>query len=151
VRTDPHRIDKDVMKHRLRQIALTTAALLLLGAAPARDGMAATASAPAASASASVPPARQSDAGASKPAAKAQLVDINSAKRGELKKLPGISDAQATKIIAGRPYGSKAQLVSRKILDDASYESIRRHIVAKQPYDDATKNAAIYTNKKQSP
>ncbi len=76
------------------------------------------------------------------------MVDINSAKRAELKSLPGIGDAQAGKIIAGRPYASKAHLVSRKIIDDATYEGIRKLIVAKQPYDDAAKNAALYAKKK---
>lgn len=129
------------MKHRLIAIALTAAVLLLgAGAGLALDNKAAAASAPAAS---------QSQTNAkSKAATKAPLVDINSAKRAELKSLPGITDAQAGKIIAGRPYGSKAQLVSRKVLDEAAYENVRRLIVAKQPYDDAAKNAAISTKKK---
>ena len=138
------------MKHRLIPIALIAAALLLgAGTAQALDNKAAAASAPAAGASASSAAARQGQADAKgKPPAKAPLVDINSAKRAELKTLPGISDALAGKIIAGRPYGSKAQLVSRKVLDEAAYDNIRRLIVAKQPYDDAGKNAAIYANKK---
>jgi competence protein ComEA len=128
------------MKYRLISIALSAAVLLAAGPVLALDNKAAAASAPAASQSAS-------SAKGNVPI-KAPLVDINSAKRAELKTLPGISDAQAGKIIAGRPYGSKAQLVSRKILDEASYENVRRLIVAKQPYDDAAKNAAIYSNKK---
>ncbi len=128
------------MKYRLISIALSATVLLAAGPALALDNKAAAASAPAASQSAS--------SAKGKAPTKAPLVDINSAKRAELKTLPGISDAQAGKIIAGRPYGSKAQLVSRKILDEASYENVRRLIVAKQPYDDAAKNAAIYSNKK---
>ena len=135
------------MKHRLIPIALTAAVLLGAGAALALDNKAAAASGPTASASSASTRQGQADT-KSKPPAKTPLVDINSAKRAELKSLPGITDAQAGKIIAGRPYSSKAQLVSRKILDDASYENVRRLIVAKQPYDDAAKNAAIYTNKK---
>jgi competence protein ComEA len=128
------------MKYRLISIALTAAVLLGAGPALALDNKAAVASAPAASQTAA--------SAKSKTPAKAPLVDINSAKRAELKTLPGISDAQAGKIIAGRPYGSKAQLVSRKVLDEAAYEDVRRLIIARQPYDDAAKNAALYTNKK---
>lgn len=128
------------MNYRLISMAIATSVLLGVGPVLALDGKIAVASAPAASQSAT--------SASGKTPAKAPLVDVNSAKRAELKTLPGISDAQAGKIIAGRPYSSKAQLVARKILDDAAYENIRHLIVAKQPYDDAAKNAAIYTKKK---
>ncbi len=124
------------MNHRFITIALTVA--LLLSCASLAHALDNKTSAPSA-------PAKRT------PAAKTQLVDINSARRAELKTLPGISDAQAAKIIAGRPYRSKAQLVSSKILDDAAYENVRRLIVARQPYDDAAKNAATYAKKKQPP
>lgn len=76
------------------------------------------------------------------------LVDINSASREALKKLPGIGDAQAAKIIAGRPYGSKAWLISRNILPADKYNQISKAIYAKQPYADGTRNAELYKNKK---
>jgi DNA uptake protein ComE-like DNA-binding protein len=70
------------------------------------------------------------------PAAKtkelAALVDINSAGKAELKKLPGIGDSEADKIIAGRPYGSKAFLVTRKIIPAGVYEQIKARIIARQ-------------------
>jgi DNA uptake protein ComE-like DNA-binding protein len=71
-------------------------------------------------------------------------VDINSAKSSELMKLPGVKAAEAAKIIAGRPYSSKADLVARNIIDAATYENLRKRIIAKQPYKDAARNAAIY-------
>jgi competence protein ComEA len=80
--------------------------------------------------------------------AKVKLVDINSAKAEELKKLPGIGDADAEKIIAGRPYGSKAWLVSHNILQADKYPAIQNLVIAKQPSNDAAKNAAIYSKKK---
>lgn len=61
-----------------------------------------------------------------------QLVDINGATKEELKKLPGITDAFADKIIAGRPYLTKAHLVTHNVLPAALYESIKKRIVAKQ-------------------
>ena len=65
-------------------------------------------------------------------AAKAKRVDINSAGKEQLKTLSGIGDAEADKIIAGRPYFTKADLVTRNLLSEGNYEPIKRLIVAKQ-------------------
>ena len=59
-------------------------------------------------------------------------VDINSASKAQLKKIPGINDAVADKIIAGRPYLSKANLVTRNILSGAYYAQIKDLIIARQ-------------------
>lgn len=63
-------------------------------------------------------------------AAKAKLVDINSAGKAELKKLPGIKDAAADKIVAGRPYLSKADLVTQNIISMLEYEALKSRIIA---------------------
>jgi len=65
-------------------------------------------------------------------ASKMKGVDINSASKAELKTLPGIGDAEADKIIAGRPYPSKAFLVTRNIIPRGIYEGIRKQIIARQ-------------------
>lgn len=65
-------------------------------------------------------------------AARIKLVDINSAKKEELKALPGVTDELAAKIIVGRPYLSKAHLLTRKIVDAGGYENLRKLVIAKQ-------------------
>lgn len=68
-----------------------------------------------------------------KVATKGKILDINTATEADLKAVPGIGDAYAAKIIAGRPYANKAQLKSRKILPGNVYEQVKDMIVAKIP------------------
>jgi len=63
---------------------------------------------------------------------RANLVDLNSATEQELKALPGVSEADSTKIIRGRPYADKSQLVSKKVVSEPTYEKIKDHVVTKQ-------------------
>ena len=82
-----------------------------------------------AGAAAAAPAASQAKA-SPKPA---KPIDINSASKAQLKTLPGIGDAEADRIIAARPYPSKAKLGAEKIVSDETYLSIKALIVAAQP------------------
>jgi len=109
-------------------IAVATALVLLAGAAQAgaqaTQGAKAT-SVPSASAAQDKAPTAKPPA-----TAKKKLVNLNAATREELKRLPGGSDEEAARIIAGRPYGSKAFLVTNKVISEGRYFEIKSLVVA---------------------
>jgi DNA uptake protein ComE-like DNA-binding protein len=109
------------VKTALIALALSLSASLAL-ATESKPAVADTANATKASAK----PARAASV------AKVKLVDINSANKEELKTLPGVTDEVAAKIIAGRPYLSKAHLLTRKVVEAGEYENLRTLVIARQ-------------------
>ena len=61
------------------------------------------------------------------------LLDINTATPQQLKALPGFGDAYVRRVIAGRPYTAKNQLVTRGILPQSAYGKISSRIIARHP------------------
>lgn len=69
--------------------------------------------------------------GASRPSM-VRLVDLNSASKADLKSLPGIDDAAADRIVAARPYPSKAKLVAEQVISMELFLSLKDRVVALQ-------------------
>jgi DNA uptake protein ComE-like DNA-binding protein len=115
------------MKRSMIQTLLIAAALLLSASVcVAAESKAAPGEAT------GTPKVTQKAAKATKPVTPDNPVDINSASKAQMKTIPGVNDAVAEKIIAGRPYLSKAHLVTRNIMSGVHYAQIKDLIIARQ-------------------
>jgi competence protein ComEA len=78
-------------------------------------------------------PANPSTASQAAVAPQSATIDLNSATAADLKALPGVTEADAAKIVQGRPYKAPGDLVSKKILSDAQFAKIKDRVVTSQP------------------
>jgi DNA uptake protein ComE-like DNA-binding protein len=84
---------------------------------------------PAQSPSTPMPPSHPSAETKKSPAKAIKKVDLNNASLAELKTLPTVGDAEAKKIVAGRPYISKTDLVTKGGLPEGVYLAVRDHVI----------------------
>jgi DNA uptake protein ComE-like DNA-binding protein len=113
-----------MFEKRIRVLAFLLLLSLFATASYAQGG-----AAPAGGKDATATKKSKSDSAATK-TKKADLVDINAASKEELTALSGIGDAYSQKIIDGRPYNSKRDLLTKKIVPQATYDQIKDKIIA---------------------
>jgi competence protein ComEA len=117
---------------RLSRLGAITALAFLLTSPVLAQTTAPGTSTPAKPPASAATPAPAAKPAPSSTASVGKLIDINSASKDELDKLPQIGTARADAIIQGRPYKAKSDLVDKKIIPQNAYDAIKDRIIAHQ-------------------
>jgi|SRR6185295_4616557 competence protein ComEA len=75
-----------------------------------------------------------------KPATRPERLDINTASMDQMKAIRGLNEAQAKKIVEGRPYKRRSELLSKKIVPQETYDKIKDQIATRAPGTKAQSN-----------
>ena len=118
------------MSFRKTILAVTALSIAMANFTPAHAQGSTPAAAPAPKAMTTTKTTTAMKAAPAAKAAPAEKVDINTATKEQLMALPGIGDAIADKIIAGRPFANKHQLVDKGMVNKGQYAKMTSHIIA---------------------
>jgi DNA uptake protein ComE-like DNA-binding protein len=141
------------MKYGFHSVVLVAGMLLLGTGVSSASENKTEASQPTVNTDVSPQNAGQENGAKHKHRAKTKLVDINSATKEQLMSLPGINAADADKIVAGRPFGSKAWLVTNEVISFGTYQAVKGRIICQLTKKDAEiiQTQAKHKNKQSNP
>ncbi len=115
------------------RLPLTLLALTIAAPVLAAEPAVTSSSHPSATTAMPATPAKPAVSPQATVAPNAAMVDINSASAADLKGLPGVTEAEAAKIVQGRPYKEPGDLVSKKILSETAFSKIKDRLTAGHP------------------